>query len=668
MKNKFHIQKILNLNDRYAFFLIKSFKKIFLIFEKYHITFDKFQANKAVKHYLQTNDFPILLKNRLSLSDLTDFPTIFRQSKDSIIEEAQMYLQHTFSLLGTEVTFKGKIDWHLDFNSGYHWKKNTYYKKYQQVEINNNIDVKYPRELSRCHHFLVLGQAYLFTEDEKYTIEFIDQISDWISENPYKKSINWGCSMDVAIRASNWIFALGMFLNSPKISSGFIQKILFSLYLHGKYIYGNPEKNYLQNHNHFLADLAGQILLGLIFKEMQDPKLWLEDGIYSFYKEIRSQILPSGPSYERSTNYHRLVTELITYSVIILKNNKFQIPQDILYRLHQMFLFIMNYTKPDKMTPVIGDQDNGRYLPFSQQETCDHRYLLTLGAIMFQDSSLKSLSSGISTDAYFLLKEQKAIETFESLKDKNHSLSSISYPDAGFYIMRHSDDYMFINISGLSHYNENNSGTHTHSDLLSFELAVDGISFLVDPGSYVYSQDASMRMFFRSTAMHNTVTIDEKSQHTLDRTKLWWIENDATVKNVRWDSDDKQDVFCAEHDGYFKLTEPVTHRREIIFSKDKEVWEIIDSFSGKGKHTFISYLHFDVGVDVTVNNQTIFAVKEKKKIEIELTASHKINISKDEGCVSKSYGIKNDAWIVAIEMHSDVPCEINTKIQKVLNK
>jgi len=323
MKINLYLKRIVNLNNRYAFFLLKLLRKFFLLFERFFIPHEKKQAKKVIDLFLKDNTFPAYILSVLNFYNLKEFKSLFKIHKNDIISEAEKYANCSFYLLGKKINFKDKIDWHLDFNSGFRWERGLFYRKYNQVDVSNNVDVKYPRELSRSHHILILGQAYLFTNDEKYTNAFIDQVSDWILENPYKKSINWGCSMDVAIRASNWIYALGMFVSSPRITESFLKSILNSLYLHGKYIYGNPEKNYLQNHNHFLSDLAGQILLGLLFKGNNEPDIWLEDGINSLFREIRLQILPSGPSYERSVHYHRLVTELIAYTIITLRNNQY---------------------------------------------------------------------------------------------------------------------------------------------------------------------------------------------------------------------------------------------------------------------------------------------------------------------------------------------------------
>ena len=86
-------------------------------------------------------------------------------------------------------------------------------------------------------------------------------------------------------------------------------------------------------------------------------------------------------SYERSTNYNRLVLELILVPILLLKRNGHEIPSDIWYRLEKMFEFIMYSLKPDGTSPIIGDQDNGRLLPFGVEDINNFRYLLVFGSI-----------------------------------------------------------------------------------------------------------------------------------------------------------------------------------------------------------------------------------------------------------------------------------------------
>ena len=91
--------------------------------------------------------------------------------------------------------------------------------------------------------------------------------------------------------------------------------------------------------------------------------------------------------------------------------------------------------------------------------------------------------------------------------------------------MRKKDNYLLFNATGKGKYPELGPGTHTHSDLFSFELFTYGKSFLVDPGSYVYTADADQRMLFRSTKMHNTVTVDGQSQNNINKEVLMGFQS-----------------------------------------------------------------------------------------------------------------------------------------------
>ena len=97
------------------------------------------------------------------------------------------------------------------------------------VDLNNSADVKVPWELSRFHHLPTFGQAYLLTDDLKYALEFKNQIEDWIKKNPIEMSVNWTCTMDVAIRACNWIIGYYFLKNCPKINKEFWNKIRLNI-------------------------------------------------------------------------------------------------------------------------------------------------------------------------------------------------------------------------------------------------------------------------------------------------------------------------------------------------------------------------------------------------------------------------------------------------------
>ncbi|MBN1182825.1 MAG: alginate lyase family protein [Bacteroidales bacterium] len=581
-----------------------------------------------------------------------------------IIKSADKTLKGVYNLLGSGDVEINPINWHIDFKVGFEWKPGMFFRNYKQEDINSPSDVKIPRELSRGHHLLKLGLAYKLTNDEKYAESSIDQIKNWINENPLMYSINWGCTMDVAIRAVNWIYTLCLISNSKLLDDKTINKIKSSLYQHGWFIYRNPERDKSNNGNHYLADLAGQISLGLLFKNLEEPKRWLQLGKEELFREIRMEILPSGMTYERSTNYNRMVLELIMVPVLLLRENNHEIPTDIWYRLEKMFDFIMFSLKPDGTTPIIGDQDNGRLLPFNQQETIDFRYLLSLGAVLFNRADLKYHGDGFNIFCS-IFGGPEVREKWGNIPVEPFALGSCAFRDVGLYVMRNKDNYLIFNATGRGLYPELSPGSHTHSDLLSFELFTQGKSFIIDPGSYLYTADADQRLLFRSTKMHNTVTVDGESQEILCRDKMWGNDRTAIPEILKWESNSNRDIIRACHNGYTRLLEPVIHERRIIFDKENEKWMIKDALNGNGRHTCEWYFHLDHGIDFEINEYVVNTTcKDGKNICLIFKSESEVVLKKELSFISKSYGIKEEGNVLVAKIVAQTPIELTIEVLK----
>ena len=357
------------------------------------------------KQYVKTltkAEFKILLQQELGVFSAEAFCGLSEQESRQILEHAQQSLNHTYEVLGSgRVKHELKINWHTDFKTGFEWPKGTFYKKYQTVSLSNSSDVKVPWDMSRCHHMLWMGEAYLLSKDERYVDEIIFQIEDWIDENPFMYSINWTCTMDVSIRAINWMYAINMIIDSGKASEAYIQRLVSSLYHHGVFIYRNLEKGSPYSANHYAANITGLIFLGGLFKNTVEGSTWLRFGKEEFYKEVREQILPTGVHFERSISYHRLMTELFYYSYLKLKRTGEDIPLDVEYRIGSMFDFILHYIAPNGKVPLIGDNDDGRLLPFVPDSLYDHRYLVAMSAITFNKSLHKKYAVSVPADAFF---------------------------------------------------------------------------------------------------------------------------------------------------------------------------------------------------------------------------------------------------------------------------
>ena len=78
---------------------------------------------------------------------------------------------------------------------------------------------------------------------------------------------------------------------------------------------------------------------------------------------------------------------------------------------------------------------------------------------------------------------------------------------------------------------------HAHADLFSYELSLFGERFVVDTGVYEYPA-GPMRQYVRSTAAHNTASVDG-----VDQIECWdsfRVARRAAPNDVTWETSGKQ--------------------------------------------------------------------------------------------------------------------------------
>lgn len=584
-------------------------------------------------------------KQKLSimLGDFSEFSNSFsnKNIKIDIITLADQTLKHKFDYLGSGLVTLDPIDWHLDFKSGFKWPKGKFYKKYITIDLTNNADVKVPWELSRCHHLLWLGEAYLITKDDKYAREIVDQIENWISENPLMYSINWTCAMDVAIRAVNWLYAVNMIISSDCIDDSFTKKMAQSLFEHGFYIYNNLEKTFPYSANHYASNITGLLFVGQFLHDTKQGKKWWRFALSEYLMEVRDQVLPSGAHFEHSTSYHRLMTELFVYPYIMMLRLGQKIPLDIHFRIKKMFEFIVYYTKPNGMSPIIGDNDDGRLLPFIRCDFRDHQYLLGIASLLFTDNIYNKYISKGDVDSFFLVNQVSKKDLLKS-SDSIKKISSKLYADAGFAIMRSEDLYLFFNNSPISKFPELNKivhGTHTHADALSFELSIGNDDFIIDPGSYLYTASLDKRNEFRSSRKHNTITIDNNDQLEIVEENPFCIKGYHETKEIKFGLNKKQQKLESEFDWNLSSGEKGIHKRTIEISCKKD-FQVLDELIFLKPHVYTWYYHFAPNLSIEQYADNILLITaENKKLNIQFDCKEIFSAQIIDDNVSPSYGV-----------------------------
>lgn len=550
------------------------------------------------------------------------------------INKADQITEHVFDLLGSGPTALGpNINWHQDFKTGMQWPP-QYHKDIEYNNLDKPSDVKVPWELSRFQHYITLGKAYWYTGDEKYAIEFIDQFNDWVKKNPVGMSVNWSCTMDVALRAINWIWAYRYFSSSPNFTHQQKIKFIYSLANHGAFIIRNLELSDV-NGNHYLSDGAGLVYVGLLFGGKEGEK-WFQKGWEIVTTELPKQITADGVDFEQSVPYHRLCTELFLYSLMLGEKNGVRLTDESKKRIQCALEYILKYTKPDGSIPLIGDADDGRIHILADQPINDHRYLLSTGAVIFNRPDFKAGASHFWEESFWLTGFEGS-ECFQQLATEQNNTSK-DFPLGGFFIQRTESCHLIVDCGdvGLA-----GRGGHGHNDILSFELYANGRTWISDSGAYLYTASPYWRNQFRSSPYHNVLTVDGEELARLgSESNLWTIQNDALPLQKLWMSNEQYDIFIGSHKGYDRLASPVSHTRSIVFDKMNEVWLIRDEVEGIGKREVQRYLNLepDVSLYMSENNMILLKDEQGRLLRIEKPAAENVQVA--EGWVSYTYGVK----------------------------
>ena len=660
--NKFHYRTIGTLYKKYNSSAISSN-------EFFKLT--GYRSISELSSYFKERKSPIFFTppaNKFILKKL--IKKISPYSIKSTINSAEKILNHTFDLLGSsEVNLGQKINWHLDFIVNHRWPLG-HPKGININELNKSSDIKVPWELSRFQHLITLGKAYWYTKDEKYPKEFKKQINSWIKDNPFGLGINWLCTMDVAIRACNWILGWYFFKSSSLIDEKFAFDFVKSLFQHGRHILKNLENKGEVTSNHYLADITGLFYLGVFFQNTEEGKKWKIFGISELISEMQKQVNPDGMDFEGSTCYHRLVLELFFFPTVLSVINDEAFNEDYMetakkifgeqyiIRLYKMFEFVLYTLKPSGKMPQIGDNDNGRLYIFSDKDKLDMKYLLNYGAIFFNEPKFKIKEFGLREDMLWLFGKD-GHEKWKKLPENSIStIKSKAFPDSEIYVMR--DKEQFIIISCM-HNGQNGNGGHNHNDVFSFELNIDGRDFIIDPGTYSYTGDYKMRNYFRSSLSHNIVVMDGQEINRFKEKEVFRMENEAKPRVLRWETDNNYDLLEAEHYGYMKLPNLIIHRRKFFFDKKKCLIKIYDFFEGEGIHTYKIFFHFP-SIPLCLKN-AILKTNFSKGANISIKSEpEEVNAELRVGWISPSYGIKSEAPYLIYSVKEKTPFIFTTII------
>jgi hypothetical protein len=574
-----------------------------------------------------------------------------------ILAMAEKALNHQVQFLGAPPHALGAcIDWHSDFKVRKTWSP-AFFRDIEYANLDQPSDVKIPWELSRMQWLVPLGQAFALTMDERYGLAARNIIESWIAANPYAYSVNWTCTMEAAMRVMTWTWLFGVFGRSSAWQERrFRQSFLVALWLHVDFTHRHIERADI-NGNHFTADAAALVVGGELFRDCAHGRRWLSLGCTDLDREIRLQVFADGVDYEASVPYHRLVTELF-FTAAFSQRSGGGLSSSYAQRLAAMAKFIAAYSRTDGSSPLWGDGDDARVLPFGDQALGDHRYLVGLIGLMQGDEDLVALHSGSVSEAFWWFGAQAA-ERLAAVSTKLPE--SQAFNDAGVFVMRNHSDHVFIDCGpvGLA-----GRGGHGHNDALSFEAMLAGVLLISDSGSFVYTADPVARNRFRGTSMHNTPAVDGVEMNSLVAPdNLWQLCDEANAQTSEWNTAALRDVWSGSHRGYQKLRDPVDVRRRIVLDHRDHGLLITDWFAGQGRHAIVIPLQLAPGVEFHVKSPSSGVLRfGTARFRVTWSPDAQWALLQTISEISPAYGVA--VWVNRLEWRYDgqLPCSLSVQI------
>ena len=595
--------------------------------------------------------YPYIMKGVAAPFNDELFPS---EEINKVLKEAEDICSHKFKIFDKTFQFGKEINWHIAEN-GNLWPV----KKWYQIKLDNNKfgDVKYTWELNRHQHLMILGRAYYYTKNEKFAVEFKNEVMQWIKSNPVEYGINWSSGLEIALRAISWTVSMDFFYKSPLIDKSFLNNFLQTLWSFGSHIYQNLfYTEHLMNNNHLIGEATALLFISLYFNRKSESEKWFKKAMEILKKESIRQFNKDGTSIENSSSYEVFSLYFLLLDMLVLEKNGISVPSEIYSAIEKGTNFTQYLIKPDGELAKYGDCDEAKVLLLSNNSQVAD--VLNLASVIFNRADFKySISENIFPENVFFLLGNDGLKKWNNLKPLKTYGRARYFPNGQIGIVRDNNNSLLVKLGNIE--------GHSHADIGHFLLSLAKEEVIIDSGTYKYNYNANWRKYFRSSEAHNTLMIDGIEQAKPIRKFNW--ESVYKVLSTSFDvKDDKIVKFQTVCKVPFRNTK-FSYARTFLYHFQRNMLIVIDEIKGKDKHSIELNFHLSPFVKIINISNNIVALsfsKDKRLIIVSRNVSDKISSPKvniTKGWFSPFYGVKTKAPVISVKYnYLDLPARIIT--------
>ncbi len=603
----------------------------------------------------------------LSAEALDNMPRQWR--KDAVVR-AEAVARHRLDLFDLrDVHLGDPIDWNFEFKAG----KPTPMRfapdiDYRDYDVTG--DCKFAWEPSRHQQLVTLARAFRYTGDERFAKAVLEQIDSWMDQCPFQVGMQWRSPLELAIRLINWVWALSLIDSADALSRIRLERAAAVAFLHMREI-SRKYSRYSSANNHLIGEAAGVFIGAAYFCSFKDAARWRRQSRAILEHEIVAQTYPDGGNREQALGYHLFALQFFLLAGLAARNIGEEFDPNYWQTLERMFGFAAAFIDGDEFAPMYGDSDDGYVLDLGRRLN-DPSTLMGVGAVLFERADFKALV-GECREPVFWLFGDHGLRRFEDIDGRQPSpAQSRAFPETGCYILESGQpggsDHVRV-VFDCGELGFKSIAAHGHADALAVSLRAAGCDILVDPGTYDYFTHPSWRRYFRSTAAHNTVVVDGEDQSEMLGSFLWGRRANASC--ICWSPTEDGGAVVGEHDGYRRLTDPVTHRRKVELDGRTQIVTIVDELSARRHHDLELHLHFGERCRVSKLDDRRFEVHYaagRAVVEPDLTLTVQLVTGSEEpiqGWVSGGYHHKSASTTLVGRRSFQGPVTLRTRITVV---
>jgi heparinase II/III-like protein len=460
-------------------------------------------------------------------------------------------------------------------------------------------------ELNRHQHWLALGRAYWLTGRDLYRTRFLNELRSWLDHNPPLAGINWASMLELALRSISWMWAIAFFVDADDDGPPWLVDLLAALDRQLAHVERNLSY-YFSPNTHLLGEALALYVCGRALPQLAASARREALGRTILLAQAERQIATDGGHAERSMHYHRYALDFYLLALVVARNTGDDARRplaDIVVRIAGAARLLAD----DRgRLPHIGDDDGGSLFPIAGRAPDDVRDGLALAAALTGCADVQI--GPMPEEALWMLGGEPRSDDGRARGDHvaiPRSPRSGALPETGYYVSRSATEHIVID--GGPHGYQN--AGHAHADALSLTMTVRDLPLIIDAGTACYTIDPALRDRMRSSALHNTVSIDGRSQ-SVPRGPFHWAHA-ANARVHAWRANDAFDYFDGTHDGYA----PVEHRRRVV-ALHGDLVVVADLISGEGRHTAAAHWHLDPQWAVDARGRTATLVRAGERVDL----------------------------------------------------